>query len=164
MSDTYALGILAGQTAMNIPVFVLSYANATLASRAPFKRAVESLRDEGVHILLGPGGVEPHHPRSRAEPACFPWHLALGEAGRLARAAMRTGRGSDALIPAMTGAAAPVFRTPTVTSAPAWSSDAFGHVCSLPSRTGASQFPGYPGTARDLATRCPRLSREGDQQ
>ena len=85
-SDTYALGILAEMTGMGIPVIVLPYVNAALASRAPFRRAVESLREEGVRILLGPGGVEPHQPRSGNDPAAFPWHLALEEAERLAQA------------------------------------------------------------------------------
>jgi phosphopantothenoylcysteine synthetase/decarboxylase len=82
-SDTYALGILAEMTGMSLPVVVLPYVNAALASRAPFHRAVESLRNEGVHILLGPGWIEPHQPRSGADPAKFPWHLGLNEAERL---------------------------------------------------------------------------------
>ena len=82
-SDTYALGILAEMTGMGIPVIVLPYVNSALASRAPFRRAVESLRNEGVHILLGPGLVEPHQPRSGNDPGSFPWHLALNKAERL---------------------------------------------------------------------------------
>jgi phosphopantothenoylcysteine synthetase/decarboxylase len=83
-SDTYALGILAEMTGMGIPVIVLPYVNAALASRAPFRRAVDSLRDEGVHVLLGSGGIEPHPPRSGADHAVFPWQLALDQAERLA--------------------------------------------------------------------------------
>jgi phosphopantothenoylcysteine synthetase/decarboxylase len=82
-SDTYALGILAEMTGMSTPVIVLPYVNAALAGRAPFRRSVESLRDEGVRILLGPGQIEPHQPRSGNDPAGFPWHLALDEAERL---------------------------------------------------------------------------------
>jgi phosphopantothenoylcysteine synthetase/decarboxylase len=81
-SDTYALGILAEMTGMDIPVIVLPYVNAALASRVPFRRGVASLREEGVHILLGPGRIEPHQPRSGADPSTFPWHLALDEADR----------------------------------------------------------------------------------
>ncbi|MGH3251399.1 MAG: flavoprotein [Trebonia sp.] len=84
-SDTYALGILAEMTGTGIPVIVLPYVNAALAGRAPFHRAVESLRDEGARILPGPGLIEPHQPRSGPGPGNFPWHLALGEAGRLLR-------------------------------------------------------------------------------
>jgi phosphopantothenoylcysteine synthetase/decarboxylase len=82
ISDTYALGILAEMTGMDIPVIVLPYVNAALASRVPFRRGVASLREEGVHILLGPGRIEPHQPRSGADPSTFPWHLALDEADR----------------------------------------------------------------------------------
>lgn len=82
-SDTYALGLLAELTGMGIPVIVLPYVNAALARRAPFRRAIESLREEGVHILLGPGAIEPHQPRSGADPSQFPWHLGLDEAERL---------------------------------------------------------------------------------
>jgi phosphopantothenoylcysteine synthetase/decarboxylase len=61
-SGTYALGILAEQAAVNIPVIVLPFANAALASRSPFKRAVESLREERY--------AHPPRPRrSRATPA-----------------------------------------------------------------------------------------------
>lgn len=82
-SDTYALGILAEMTGQ-VPVIVLPYVNTSLAGRAPFKRAVQSLREEGVHILLGPRAVEPHQPRSGADPSRFPWQLGLDEAERLA--------------------------------------------------------------------------------
>ena len=81
-SDTYALGFLAEMTGMGVPTVVLPFVNAALASRAPFRRSVESLRDEGVRILLGPGEFEPHPPRTGGGRA-FPWHLALNEADRL---------------------------------------------------------------------------------
>jgi phosphopantothenoylcysteine synthetase/decarboxylase len=84
-SDTYALGILAEMTGMDIPVIVLPYVNAALAVRAPFRRSVQSLRDEGVRVLLGSGWIEPHQPRSGADPSGFPWQLALEEADRLVR-------------------------------------------------------------------------------
>lgn len=83
-SDTYALGILAEMTGMDTPIVVLPFVNSALASRIAFRRSVVTLRSEGVRILLGPGGLEPHPPRTggnRTE--SFPWHLALDEAGRL---------------------------------------------------------------------------------
>jgi phosphopantothenoylcysteine synthetase/decarboxylase len=83
-SDTYALGILAEMTGMDTPIVVLPFVNSALANRVPFRRSVETLRSEGVHILLGPGGFEPHPPRTggnRIE--TFPWNLALDEADRL---------------------------------------------------------------------------------
>jgi hypothetical protein len=74
-------------TGIGIPVVVLPFVNSALASRVAFRRSVETLRSEGVHILLGPDGFEPHLPRtggSRTE--TFPWHLALDEVDRLADA------------------------------------------------------------------------------
>jgi len=84
ISDTYALGILAETTGKDIPIVVLPFVNAALAGRLPFRHSVECLRSEGVRILLGPGGVEPHQPRSGGDLIdSYPWHLALDEADRL---------------------------------------------------------------------------------
>jgi hypothetical protein len=84
-SDTYALGILAEAPSLGIPVVVLPFVNSALAGRAPFKESVTTLRSEGVQILLGPGGVQPHPPGTGGDQATsFPWELAL------TRAAART--------------------------------------------------------------------------
>ncbi len=85
ISDTYALGILAETTGLGVPTVVLPFVNSALAGRAPFRRNVESLRAEGVRILLGgPGGVQPHEPHTGGTLIdTYPWHLALDEAGRL---------------------------------------------------------------------------------
>ncbi len=85
ISDTYALGVLAEITGLDTPIVVLPFVNSALASRVPFRRSVESLRGEGVRILLGPGGFEPHPPRTGSSLTdAYPWHLALDEAERLA--------------------------------------------------------------------------------
>jgi phosphopantothenoylcysteine synthetase/decarboxylase len=82
ISDTYALGVLAEMTGMGIPIAVLPFVNTALAGRAPFQRSVESLRSEGVRILLGPGGFQPHPPRTGSGlVAAYPWHLGLDELG-----------------------------------------------------------------------------------
>jgi phosphopantothenoylcysteine synthetase/decarboxylase len=87
ISDTYALGILAEATGLAVPIVVLPFVNSALAARAPFRRSVEELRREGVCILLGPGGVEPHEPHTGANLIdSHPWHLALDEAERLTHA------------------------------------------------------------------------------
>lgn len=84
ISDTYALGILAETTALEVPIVVLPFVNTALAGRRPFRRSVDALRDEGVQILLGPGGIEPHPPHTGgALIDSYPWHLALDEADRL---------------------------------------------------------------------------------
>ena len=80
IADTYALGVLAEQTALGIPIVVLPFVNIHLASRAPFLQSVKSLRAEGVSILLGHGAFEPRQPRTGGEGyADYPWHLALDE-------------------------------------------------------------------------------------
>jgi len=84
ISDTYALGVLAEITGMNVPIVVLPFVNAALAARWPFRRSVGSLRAEGVSVLLGRGGVEPHRPRTGGDLIeTYPWRLALDEADRL---------------------------------------------------------------------------------
>jgi phosphopantothenoylcysteine synthetase/decarboxylase len=78
ISDTYALGILAETTGTDVPIVALPFVNSALASRPPFRRSIGSLRGEGVHILLGPEGIEPHEPHTGGNLiATYPWHLAL---------------------------------------------------------------------------------------
>lgn len=84
ISDTYALGILAEAVTLPIPIVVVPFVNTALASRTPFRRAVASLRAEGVYILLGTGQFEPHPPGTGGDRiASFPWQLALDTAARL---------------------------------------------------------------------------------
>jgi phosphopantothenoylcysteine synthetase/decarboxylase len=86
ISDTYALGILAETTSLGVPIVVLPFVNSALATRAPFRRNVEELRHEGVRILLGPDGVEPHEPHTGEDLiSTYPWYLALAEAERLSK-------------------------------------------------------------------------------
>jgi Flavoprotein len=83
ISDTYALGLLAEGTGLGVPIVVLPFVNTALAGRVPFRRSVEALRQEGVRILLGPGGFEPHPPRAGGEHIdSFPWHVALDHVER----------------------------------------------------------------------------------
>ncbi|GAA3795482.1 flavoprotein [Sphaerisporangium flaviroseum] len=78
IADTYALGLLAEAPGLGIPVVVLPFVNTALAGRAPFRRSVDHLRAEGVHVLIGPGQFEPHTPSSGADHTdTYPWHLAL---------------------------------------------------------------------------------------
>lgn len=69
---------------MDTPIVALPFVNSALAGRVAFRRSVETLTSEGVRVLLGPGGFEPHPPRTGADHAeTFPWHLALDEADRM---------------------------------------------------------------------------------
>ena len=84
ISDTYALGVLAETTGLGIPIVVLPFVNTALANRPPFRRSVEALRAEGVRVLIGSGGVQPHPPHTGGGLIeTYPWHLALDEADRL---------------------------------------------------------------------------------
>ncbi|MEU1735418.1 flavoprotein [Streptosporangium sp. NPDC020145] len=80
IADTYALGLLAEAPGLGIPVVVVPFVNAALASRLPFLRGVETLRAEGVRVLLDPA--------NEAWNGSKPWRTALAaveELGRLRR-------------------------------------------------------------------------------
>jgi hypothetical protein len=80
IAGNYALGILAEQTGLEIPIAAVPFVSQALAARPPFRRSVKALRAEGVSVLLGPGGIEPHPVHTEAEHAdAFPWLLALDE-------------------------------------------------------------------------------------
>ncbi|WP_300605088.1 flavoprotein [Trebonia sp.] len=84
ISDTYALGVLAEQTGLGIPIVVLPFVSDALAGRPPFARSVKALRAEGVSILLGAGSVRPHPAHGEADVVnAFPWDLALDEAAEM---------------------------------------------------------------------------------
>ncbi|GGJ75266.1 flavoprotein [Pilimelia anulata] len=78
ISDTYALGFLAEQIGTDIPIVVLPFINAALAARIPLRNAIETLRAEGIDVLLGTSGYEPHPPGSgNSNISPFPWLAAL---------------------------------------------------------------------------------------
>ena len=80
LTETYALGVLAEQTGMGIPIAAVPYVSDALAGRPPFQRSVKALRAEGVSVLLGPGAIMPHPARTEDDHlAAFPWQLALDE-------------------------------------------------------------------------------------
>ncbi|GAA4605012.1 phosphopantothenoylcysteine synthetase/decarboxylase [Actinoplanes octamycinicus] len=78
IADTYALGLLAEAPGLGIPVVILPFANSALAGRAPFRRSIHQLRDEGIDVLLGSDGFDPHASGTSDHSASgFPWHLPL---------------------------------------------------------------------------------------
>jgi phosphopantothenoylcysteine synthetase/decarboxylase len=77
IADTYALSSVAEVIGRGVPTVVVPAVNSALASRLPFRNAVQSLRSEGVRVLLGPeDGWEPLPP-GRNDPRLFPWIKAL---------------------------------------------------------------------------------------
>jgi phosphopantothenoylcysteine synthetase/decarboxylase len=80
ITGNYALGILAEQTGLEIPIVAVPFVSQALASRPSFQRSIRALRAEGVSVLIGPGAIEPHPVHTEAEHADdFPWLLALDE-------------------------------------------------------------------------------------
>jgi phosphopantothenoylcysteine synthetase/decarboxylase len=78
VNDTYALNVVAESIGRGAPVSILPFINSALAARRPFDRAVQTLRDEGVRVIYGPGQWMPHPPGTGGEHlASFPWRAAL---------------------------------------------------------------------------------------
>ncbi|MEU4568988.1 flavoprotein [Micromonospora sp. NPDC023956] len=85
LADNYAMTSVAELIGRQVPTVVVPFVDAALATRLPFRRAVATLRDEGVHVLLGPEDEwEPHPPGSGNDrQRVFPWGTAFGiAAGR----------------------------------------------------------------------------------
>ncbi|MFY1574774.1 flavoprotein [Verrucosispora sp. WMMD703] len=95
LADNYAMTSVAELIGRQVPTVIVPFVNAALADRLPFRRAVASLRDEGVHVLLGPEDRwEPHPPGSgNARQQVFPWTAAFETATRLAHADRSTTAG-----------------------------------------------------------------------
>ncbi|MEN3614297.1 flavoprotein [Plantactinospora sp. ZYX-F-223] len=85
IADNYAMTSVAELIGRQVPTVIVPFVNAALATRAPFQRAVVSLRDERVRVLLGEDdGWEPHPPGSGNErQRVFPWKAAFETAARL---------------------------------------------------------------------------------
>jgi phosphopantothenoylcysteine synthetase/decarboxylase len=78
VNDNYALNVVAEAIGRGRRVVVLPFVNAALAARRPFRAAVDSLRSEGVRVMLGPGQWEPHQPgEGGVRVDGFPWQLGL---------------------------------------------------------------------------------------
>ncbi|MGH3587997.1 MAG: flavoprotein [Pseudonocardia sp.] len=78
ISDTYALNQLAELTGLGVKIVVLPFVNQALAANRVFARSVAELRQAGVRVLLGPGGFEPHPPRTGGQVLDdYPWDLTL---------------------------------------------------------------------------------------
>lgn len=86
LADNYAMTSVAELIGRQVPTVIVPFVNAALAVRLPFHRALASLRDEGVRILLGPEDEwEPHPPGSGTDQQrAFPWAAAFDTAARLA--------------------------------------------------------------------------------
>ncbi|WP_017556503.1 flavoprotein [Nocardiopsis baichengensis] len=78
IADNYALDVVNEAIGLDIPVVILPFTNVAYTNRTPFQRSIDALRSEGVPILIGPEGFEPHDPGSGAATRdTFPWHITL---------------------------------------------------------------------------------------
>lgn len=83
IADTYVTTQLAELTGLGVPMVVLPFVNQALAANRIFQHSVDELRANGVLVLFGAGGFEPHAPRTGNEALeRYPWKLALEAAGR----------------------------------------------------------------------------------
>lgn len=76
IADTVALGIPSEAVHMGVPVAVMPFFNQAQAAQPAVPRSVEALRSQGVRVLLGKDGYEPHPPKT-GKAAQFPWERAL---------------------------------------------------------------------------------------
>jgi phosphopantothenoylcysteine synthetase/decarboxylase len=78
INDTYALNVVAEAIGRGTPTAILPFVNSALAARQPFLRSIQSLRDENVRVVFGPGQWTPHPPgEGNQQLTEFPWHLVL---------------------------------------------------------------------------------------
>ncbi|MDA2809047.1 flavoprotein [Nocardiopsis sp. RSe5-2] len=78
IADTYALDVVNEAIGLGIPVVILPFTNAAYSRRTPFQNSITALRAEGVPVLIGPEGFEPHEAGSGAGKLQeFPWRRAL---------------------------------------------------------------------------------------
>ncbi|WP_432904063.1 flavoprotein [Micromonospora matsumotoense] len=86
LADNYAMTTTAELIGRHIPTVIVPFVNTALATRHPYRRAVTNLRDEGIHILLGPEhNWEPHPPGTGNDRRlAFPWTTAFHAAAALA--------------------------------------------------------------------------------
>ncbi|KAK6977525.1 flavoprotein [Favolaschia claudopus] len=95
--DTYAGGVLGQAVAAKIPMIILPSIKKVDLERAVFRNYIESLRREGVKVLLGGSdGIHPTNASSKDGPVPpFPWHLAVEAVAASTNPQERNPRRSD---------------------------------------------------------------------
>lgn len=75
-ADTLALGLITEAIGLQLHQVALPYINSAQAAHPAFTRAVTTLRECGVTVLLGEGGHTPHTPK-HGNAAAYPWDSAI---------------------------------------------------------------------------------------
>ncbi|MFC0597238.1 flavoprotein [Streptomyces palmae] len=76
IADTLALGLVSEGVHLGVPIAAMPYFNQAQGAQPAVPRSLAVLREQGVHVLDGPAGYEPHPPK-RGNPSSFPWSRAL---------------------------------------------------------------------------------------
>ncbi|NGO69178.1 flavoprotein [Streptomyces boncukensis] len=76
ITDTVALGLPAEGVHIGVPVVAAPFWSTALGAQPAVNRAVETLREQGVRVVFGPG--EPHPPK-QGDARGFAWQPALDE-------------------------------------------------------------------------------------
>ncbi|CAL9310368.1 flavoprotein [Streptomyces sp. SudanB52_2052] len=76
IADTLAIGIPSEAVHMGVPVAAMPYFNQAQGAQPAVARSIAVLREQGVLVLDGPDGYEPHPPK-RGNPGAYPWGKAL---------------------------------------------------------------------------------------
>lgn len=76
ITDTAALGIPAEAVHLGVPVVVMPFWSTALGAQPAVPRAIAALREQGVIVLDGPDGYQPHRPKT-GDGAAYPWDRAL---------------------------------------------------------------------------------------
>lgn len=82
ISDTLAIGIPSEAVHMGVPVAAMPYFNRAQGAQPAVPRSLSALREQGVVVLDGPDGYQPHPPK-QGDPHSFPWTRAIEAVGRL---------------------------------------------------------------------------------
>lgn len=76
IADTLAIGLVSEGVHLSVPVVAMPFFNRAQGAQPAVPRSVETLRAQGVTVLIGPDGYEPHPPK-QGDPAAYPWSRAL---------------------------------------------------------------------------------------
>lgn len=77
IADTLAIGLPSEAVHMGVRVAAMPYFNRAQGAQPAVGASIAALRKQGVAVLHGPGGYQPHPPK-QGDPRAFPWQLALG--------------------------------------------------------------------------------------
>ncbi|MER0244612.1 flavoprotein [Streptomyces sp. HSW2009] len=76
IADTLAIGLVSEGVHLGVPVVAMPCFNQAQAAQPAVPRSVQTLRAQGVRVLLGPDGYEPRPPK-QGDPAAYPWDRAV---------------------------------------------------------------------------------------